>query len=241
MQHATFESLNKNTMKTLSASFPGIGDTRGIIRQARTSRYKAGSKSVHDSLISMIAMTPEEYRNGGEDLTIRYGFLETAFGSMIIAATEKGVCALSFYDGTREGGLHEVRKHFPNATYHEYVDNLHQNAIALFMRYRSTPREIKLHVKGTPFQLKIWQALLGIPAGELATYSAIAEKVNHPKASRAVGSAVGDNPIAFLIPCHRVVRSNGEYGQYHWGSGRKRIMIDREVKGTRYEGRGTKV
>jgi len=190
---------------------------------------KAIKGPAHNSLIAITAMKPEEYKNGGEPLSINYSFAESPFGALIIAATPKGISYMAFYDGGQEEAFAELKKQFPRATYQPLLDAIQQNALFLFTQDWKKLRPITLHVKGTAFRFKVWEALLGIPMGQLSTYGAIAGELHHPKASRAVGSAVGDNPVAFLIPCHRVVRSTGETGQYHWGSKRKTAIIGWEA------------
>lgn len=185
---------------------------------------------VHSSLISILEMKEDEYRNGGESLAINYSFAESPFGSLIIAATTKGISYIAFYDGEQEEALAELKKQFPRARYHQLLDKIQQNALFFFTQDWEKLNRISLHLKGTAFQFKVWEALLRIPMGRLSTYSAIAEGMHHPKASRAVGTAVGDNRVAFLIPCHRVIRSTGEFGQYHWGSFRKTAMIGWEAE-----------
>ena len=118
---------------------------------------------------------------------------------------------------------------FPNATYRQVVDLIQQNALYIFTHKWEKLNNIKLHLKGTEFQIKVWETLLKIPMGQLSTYGEIAKDIHNPKASRAVGSAIGDNPVAFLIPCHRVIQSTGNFGQYHWGNNRKTVMIGWEA------------
>ncbi len=118
---------------------------------------------------------------------------------------------------------------FPNAAYRHNSDAIQQQALHIFKTDWTQSEQIKLHPKGTAFQLKVWETLLRIPTGKLATYGAIAKQINKPAASRAVGTAIGDNPVAFLIPCHRVIRSGGEFGEYHWGSVRKTAIIGWEA------------
>lgn len=122
-----------------------------------------------------------------------------------------------------------LRTQFPNATYTQMVDISQQNALFIFNKDWSQLSTIKLHLKGTSFQLKVWETLINIPLGSLSTYAGVAKTINNPTASRAVGSAVGDNPVAFLIPCHRVIKSTGEFGQYHWGAVRKSAIIGWEA------------
>ena len=184
----------------------------------------SGTSRLHDLFINIEGMTPGEYKNGGEKLQINYSFAETPFGNIIVASTAKGICHLAFADDEVQA-LKELMNLFPSAHYRQVVDTIQQNALFIFSQDWKDLSRIKLHLKGTAFQLKVWEALLKIPLGGLTTYSRIAESVGNAKASRAVGSAVGDNPVAFLIPCHRVIRSTGVIGQYHWGSSRKTAII----------------
>lgn len=189
----------------------------------------SGTGRLHDLFIKVEGMTPGEYKNGGENLHINYSFAESPFGSIIVASTAIGICYMAFVDGSKTVAFAQLQQRFPNAVYNQFVDTLQQNAIYIFTQDWGKLHEIKLHLKGTPFQLKVWEALLKVPMGGLITYSGLAGNLQNPNASRAVGSAVGDNPVAFLIPCHRVIRSTGETGQYHWGSGRKSAMIGWEA------------
>ena len=188
----------------------------------------SGSGRLHDLFINIEGMTPGEYKNGGEQLNINYSFAETPFGNIIVASTAKGICHLAFADNEKEA-LQQLKIQFPNASFKQVVDKIQQNALFIFTQDWKDLSKIKLHLKGTAFQIKVWEALLKIPMGEVSTYSSIANQLNNPNASRAVGSAVGDNPVAFLIPCHRVIRSTGEFVQYHWGSVRKTAMIGWEA------------
>jgi len=188
----------------------------------------SGTGRLHDLFIGIEGMTPGEYKNGGEDLSINYSFAESPFGEIIVAATPKGICHLAFA-GDEKAALADLQARFPNAIYRQTVDLIQQNALYIFSQDWSKLSDIKLHLKGTPFQIKVWEALLNIPMGRLSTYSRISDKIGNPAAARAVGSAVGSNPVAFLIPCHRVIRSSGETGEYHWGSTRKTAMIGWEA------------
>ena len=188
----------------------------------------SGTSRLHDLFISIEGMTPGEYKNGGEQLYINYSFAETPFGNIIVGSTAKGICHLAFADEERKA-LQELQLLFPHAAFKQVVDTIQQNALFIFTQDWKNLSDIKLHLKGTAFQLKVWEALLKIPMGRLTTYSNLAAVVGNEKASRAVGSAVGDNPVAFLIPCHRVIKSTGVIGQYHWGSVRKTAMIGWEA------------
>jgi AraC family transcriptional regulator of adaptative response/methylated-DNA-[protein]-cysteine methyltransferase len=208
-----------------------IENAKSMLREKQVTLFDAafetglsGTGRLHDLFISIEGMTPGEFKNGGQDLCITYNFYPTMFGEVIAASTEKGVCYLAFYDD-REIALTLLQNHFPNARYHRGTDHHHTNALLFFSKEWNDISAMKLHLKGTPFQIKVWEALLKIPVGEVRTYASVAGSIAHVKASRAVGSAVGDNPVAFLIPCHRVIRSNGEFGDYHWGSTRKTAII----------------
>lgn len=194
----------------------------------------SGSSRLHDLFISIEGMTPGEYKNGGEQLNINYSFAESPFGNIIVASTAKGICHLAFADNENEA-LKQLQLQFPNATFKQVVDTIQQNALFIFTQDWKNLSKIKLHLKATPFQVKVWEALLKIPMGDISTYSSIAKQIANPAASRAVGTAVGDNPVAFLIPCHRVIRSTGEFGQYHWGSTRKTAMLGWEAAKTNPE------
>ena len=189
----------------------------------------SGTGRLHDLFIKIEGMTPGEYKNGGEQLHINYSFAESPFGTIIVASTAKGICYMAFADEDYDAAFQNLQMHFPNAAYTHFLDIIQQNAIFIFTQDWSKLNEVKLHLKGTSFQIKVWATLLKIPMGGLNTYSGIAAQLDNPNASRAVGSAVGDNPVAFLIPCHRVIKATGETGQYHWGSQRKNAIIGWEA------------
>lgn len=188
----------------------------------------SGTSRLHDLFINIEGMTPGEYKNGGENLSINYSYVESPFGKMLVASTLKGICYIAFADNDQDA-LIDLKKQFPNAQYQQMVDLIQQNALYIFTHDWQKLSKIKLHLKGTAFQIKVWEALLKIPMGCLSTYGAIAANIDSPKAARATGSAIGDNPVAFLIPCHRVIQSTGGFGQYHWGSNRKTAMIGWEA------------
>jgi AraC family transcriptional regulator of adaptative response/methylated-DNA-[protein]-cysteine methyltransferase len=213
-----------------------IAHAKSILKERQASLFDtaletglSGTGRLHDLFIKIEGMTPGEYKNGGEKLNINYSFAQSTFGSIIVASTAKGVCYMAFVDGTDDEAFTELQRQFPNAAYHQFVDTIQQNALYIFTQDWSQLSNIKLHLKGTPFQLKVWETLLKVPVGGLITYGGLAANLQNPNASRAVGSAVGDNPVAFLIPCHRVIRSTGETGQYHWGSQRKSAMLGWEA------------
>ncbi|MBL7665221.1 MAG: bifunctional helix-turn-helix domain-containing protein/methylated-DNA--[protein]-cysteine S-methyltransferase [Bacteriovoracaceae bacterium] len=184
----------------------------------------SGTSRLHDLFINIEGMTPGEYKNGGSGLTIKYSYAQTVFGQMMLASTDKGICYMGF-ESSKQPGLKRLKAEFPKAKYSEKSDKLQKDALLFFQKDWSHLNELKLHLKGTPFQIKVWESLLKIPMGELVTYSDIAKLIESPQAARAVGSAIGKNPVAFIIPCHRVIRSTGEFGDYMWGADRKCAMI----------------
>jgi len=184
----------------------------------------SGTGRLHDLFINIEGMTPAEYKNGAKNLSINYSFAESPFGNLIVASTSKGVCYMAF-DDDEANALNDLKQKFPNATFQRKLDLIQQNALFIFQNDWSKLPEIKLHLKGTEFQLKVWETLLKVPMGKLSTYGNIAEKIGNAKASRAVGTAIGSNPVAFLIPCHRVIQSSGNIGGYMWGNTRKTAII----------------
>lgn len=189
----------------------------------------SGTGRLHDLFINIEGMTPGEYKNGGLALNINYSFADTPFGKIIAASTDKGVCHMAFVDEGERRAFDHLRSIFPNAKYVLSPDAKQQHALSVFDRDWNRLEEIKLHLKGTEFQLKVWETLLKIPAGGLATYADLATKSGYNGACRAVGTAVGKNPVAFLIPCHRVIKATGEPGNYHWGKMRKNAIIGWEA------------
>lgn len=184
----------------------------------------SGTSRLHDLFVNIEGMAPAEYKNGGEKLQINYSFAESPFGNLIVASTARGVCHLAFQED--EGlAIQDLMALFPNAQYKRNLDMLQQHALFLFQHDWSKLSQVKLHLKGTEFQLKVWEALLHIPMGKLSTYGEIASHLGNPNASRAVGTAIGSNPVAFLIPCHRVIQSTGMLGGYRWGETRKTAII----------------
>lgn len=184
----------------------------------------SSTSRLHDLFITLEGMTPAEYQNGGQRLIINYSFASSFFGPLLIASTAKGICHLVFVED-EEGAKQELIAKFPQAKFIAQTDSIQAQALQIFQNKTPDLRQIKLHLKGTDFQLKVWQSLLAIPMGELTTYGAIAQAIDNPKASRAVGTAIGSNPIAFLIPCHRVIQSSGVFGNYMWGATRKTAII----------------
>lgn len=184
----------------------------------------SGTGRLLDLFVKIEGMTPAEFKHGGKHLRIAYSFTHTQFGRLLAASTSKGICYMGFAEDAREA-LRTLHQRFPHAEFQEKRDELQENALSVFRYDRNFPMEIKLHLPGTDFQLKVWEALLKIPMGRLSTYGRIAKEIGSPQASRAVGTAIGSNPVAFIIPCHRVIQSTGHFGGYMWGSTRKTAMI----------------
>jgi AraC family transcriptional regulator, regulatory protein of adaptative response / methylated-DNA-[protein]-cysteine methyltransferase len=215
--------------------FLTIEYAKTVLREKQSNVFDAAFKTglsgtgrLHDLFIKIEGMTPGEYKNGGAELFINYSFAESPFGKLLVASTDKGVCHMAFADEEEEALL-QLKRKFPNARYKQLVDLIQQNALYIFTHDWNTLDQVKLHLKGTPFQLKVWETLLKIPVGGLSTYKAIAQQVENPNAMRAVGSAIGQNPVAFIIPCHRVIQSAGTFGNYHWGTTRKTAIIGWEA------------
>ncbi len=181
---------------------------------------------LHDLFVTVESMTSGAYKSGGLDLTISYSFHDTAFGPIIIASTDQGICYLTFIE-SKAHGLIELTHSFADATLHEDHLPVHSKALSFFL-WDQPLEKITLHLRGTSFQLKVWQALLQIPCGGVTTYGDVAHAINCDKAYRAVGTAVGKNPISYIIPCHRVIRSSGALGNYRWGEERKKLLFTRE-------------
>ncbi|WP_374434617.1 methylated-DNA--[protein]-cysteine S-methyltransferase [Tabrizicola sp.] len=188
----------------------------------------SGTGRLHDLFLTWEAMSPGEYARGGEGLEIRWGWFESPFGPALVMATEKGICGIGFADEVgAEAALEDLVSRWPRASYVEDPLTIRPLVEAAF-----GGKATSLHLIGAPFQIKVWEALLAIPTGHVTTYADIASAIGHPQAHRAVGTAVGRNPISFLIPCHRALRRDGGLGGYHWGLPRKRAMLAWEAART---------
>lgn len=180
----------------------------------------SGPGRLHDLFVTTQAVSPGEFKSGGAGLTLRWGFHESPFGTALLALSPRGLCHLAFVDGPRRDALADLRRRWPKAVLKE--DRPATGAVA---RRAFGRRPVSVVLSGTPFQTKVWEALLRIPPGAAATYGQVAAAVGRPKATRAVGTAVGANPVAFLIPCHRVLREGGALGGYRWGKARKQALL----------------
>lgn len=229
-----FQRLFKDWVGTTPKKFLqyiSIEHAKKILKETSTTladaTYETGlssSSRLHDLFIKIEGMTPSEYKNGGKNLTISYNFIESPFGQLIVASTSKGICLIHFCEDELNG-FSILKENFPNAIFNQKTDIFQQQAAQLFESDWTDLKGIKLHIKGTDFQLKVWEALLKIPLGKLCTYGTIASEIGQKSASRAVGTAIGKNPVAFLIPCHRVIQSTGNFGGYMWGNTRKTAII----------------
>jgi AraC family transcriptional regulator of adaptative response/methylated-DNA-[protein]-cysteine methyltransferase len=191
----------------------------------------SGPGRLHDLFVTHEAMSPGEWKTGGQGLTIRYGFHPSPFGTALVMASERGLAGLAFADaGEETAALADMRRRWPNASYVE--DSVGTAALArrIFDPKRWCAEEpLRVVLIGTDWEVRVWETLLRIPMGRLTSYSSIAGKLCAPKAARAVGAAVGKNPISFVVPCHRVVGSSGALTGYHWGITRKHAMLGWEA------------
>ncbi|RYY28173.1 MAG: methylated-DNA--[protein]-cysteine S-methyltransferase [Chitinophagaceae bacterium] len=218
VQYLTAERA-KDILRTTASTLSDVAFETGL----------SGTGRLHDLFIKIEGMTPGEYKNGADGLVIDYSFSQTPFGEVLIASTAKGICYLTFTEGEQQHAYRSLKTAFPNALCRQQTNPYHVNALRLFTKDWSRLEEVKLHLRGTAFQLKVWESLIKIPPGALVSYSTLAMSAGFPGASRASGTAVGSNPIAYIIPCHRVIRSDGTFGQYRWDNKRKTAMIGWEA------------
>ncbi len=219
----------KKFMQYLSLEYAkGLLKDRSTLLDAAYETGLSGTSRLHDLFVSIEGMTPGEFKNGGADLPINYSIAESPFGKLIVASTPKGVCHMQFEED-EELAFEGLRARFPNAPFHQITDKLQQDALFIFQDDWKRLDQIKLHLSGTPFQIKVWESLLKIPEGRVSTYGDIASKIGNPNAFRAVGTAIGNNPVAYLIPCHRVIQKSGHLGGYRWGEDKKSAILGWEA------------
>jgi AraC family transcriptional regulator of adaptative response/methylated-DNA-[protein]-cysteine methyltransferase len=188
----------------------------------------SGPGRLHDLFLTWEAMAPGDYARGGAGLTIRHGWFDSPFGPALIMGTDRGICGLGLAAETgQDATMADLTARWPMADFVHDPDTLAPMAAKALGAGRDAPT--RLHLIGAPFQIKVWEALLQIPSGHVTTYSEIATAIGHPRAVRAVGTAVGRNPVSWLIPCHRALRKSGALGGYHWGLPVKRAMLAREA------------
>jgi AraC family transcriptional regulator of adaptative response/methylated-DNA-[protein]-cysteine methyltransferase len=220
--------LTKEGAKTLLNQSENLLDTTHRVGLSSLGR-------LHDLFVTTEAVTPGEYKTRGAGVTIRYGIHPTPFGKCLIATTERGICHLSFVRTSEGDAVDLLEADWKQAKMIEDYRSTASLIEPIFdLRYTNRGKPLNIHLRGTNFQLKVWEALLQIPAGEVTTYAGLAFKIGKPSAMRAVGTAVGHNPIAVLIPCHRVIRKVGEFGNYRYGALRKKALLAREfaLRGT---------
>ncbi len=203
---------------------------RSLLRESRsvldvTNELGLSSQGrLHDLFVSIDAVTPGEFKSLGRGLEIRYGFHDSPFGSCLLAETDRGICRLSFVED-RDEELAGLQSEWSKAVIRADPQGTREAADAAFESFLGTDAPVRLFLKGTNFQLQVWQALLRIPLGSAVSYQDIASRMNVPNASRAIGQAVGANPVAVLIPCHRVLRQLGGFSGYRWGVPRKKALL----------------
>ena len=200
-----------------------LEESRPLLEVSHTLGLSSGSR-LHDHFVQLEAMTPGEFRLGGRGLTIEYAVHDTPFGRAFIASTSRGICRMAFLDALgSEMHVEALRRQWPHALLHHKPESARQAIEAMFGA-SSGSKPLAVHVSGTNFQINVWKALIAIPPACVASYSDVAAALDRPRAARAVGLAMGANPVAYLIPCHRVIRQSGAMGGYRWGEPRKQAM-----------------
>ena len=208
---------------------------KGLLTQSENlldTTYGVGLSSLgrlHDLFVSTEAVTPGQYKSGGAGVTIRYGLHDTPFGKTLIGTTERGICHLGFVGSSEGDAIDTLVASWQQAKMIEDQISTASLVEPIFDLSQRSNTPLHLHLRGTNFQLKVWEALLRIPPGAVTSYQGLAEQAGRPGASRAVGTALGRNPIAVLIPCHRVIRKLGEFGQYRYGTIRKKALLGWEA------------
>lgn len=198
-----------------------LADRFTVLETSHSAGLSGGGR-LHDLFLRWEAMSPGDYAMAGAGLTIRWGLFPSPFGEALVMATERGLCGMAFTeDCGLDAAMADMTGRWPKATFLHDPDTIAPLAVAAF----GARSEARLHMIGAPFQIKVWEALLRIPSGHVTTYSEIAGAIGHPQAVRAVGTAVGRNPVSWLIPCHRALRKSGGLGGYHWGLPVKRAML----------------
>ena len=201
-----------------------LADRFTVLDTALTAGLSGGGR-LHDLFLTWEAMSPGDYAKGGAGLTVHWGWFDSPFGQALVMGTDKGICGIGFAAETgADATMHDLVSRWPRASFREDPLFLQPWALSAF-GLSGDPADTKLFLIGAPFQIKVWEALLRIPSGHVTTYGQIAGAIGHPAAMRAVGTAVGRNPVSFVIPCHRAIRKSGGLGGYHWGLPVKRAML----------------
>ena len=217
---------------TLQRAKALLGESRSLL-EASLELGLSGPSRLHDLFLKVEAMTPGEFKLGGQGLAIRWGAHATPFGEALFAVTDRGLCGLAFLgEDSLDAEIQRLRDRWPEAELREDPARTAPVAAEVAARMQGGPRQpLSLVLRGSPFQVKLWEALLAIPEGSATTYQGLAGLIGAPRASRAVGTALGLNPIGYLIPCHRVIRASGAVGEYRWGHVRKQALLG--VEGAR--------
>ena len=209
---------------TLERAKQLLSESKPLLEISDALGLSSGSR-LYDHFVHLEAVTPGEYKTGGAGLTIEYAVHDTPFGKAFIATTPRGICNFEFLDSMEiDEHLTALLQKWPHAMVHENRQRTLAVIKDMFGEERKLDRPVSLHVSGTNFQISVWKALLQIPPATVASYSQVATAIGHPSSARAVGLAVGANPVAFLIPCHRVIQQSGKLGGYHWGETRKQAI-----------------
>lgn len=206
-----------------------LDETKNLIGAAEAVGLSSQSR-VYDLFTTLEAVTPQEYKLHGAGIRIEYGFHNTPFGEVLVGVTDRGICWLSFIttDEDPKFELDKMKEHWHNSVFHQNQE-LTSGFVGPVFGERKLDKKLHVFVKGTNFQVKVWEALLRVPLGGVTSYQNVATKIQNPKAMQAVGSAIGSNHIAYLIPCHRVIRKDGILGEYRWSSTRKKSIIGWEM------------
>lgn len=209
---------------TLERAKQLLGEARPLLEVSDSLGLSSASR-LYDHFVQLEAVTPGEFKLGGAGLMIEYAVHDTPFGQAFIATTPRGICRFAFLEGLElDEHLDSLRKQWPHALVRENHERTLAVIKSMFDGESKSDRPVSLHVSGTNFQVSVWKALLRIAPAAVASYSQVASAIGHPGSARAVGQAVGANPVAFLIPCHRVIRQSGRLGGYHWGETRKQAI-----------------
>lgn len=209
---------------TLERAKQLLSESKSVLEVSDSLGLSSGSR-LYDHFVHLEAVTPGEYKMGGAGLTIEYAVHDTPFGKAFIATTPRGICSFAFLENTEiDEHLADLHKKWPHAILHENQQSTLAVTQAMFAEKKESNHPISLYVSGTNFQINVWKALLQIPPATVVSYAQVANAIGHPNSARAVGAAVGNNPVAFLIPCHRVIQQSGGLGGYHWGKTRKQAI-----------------
>ena len=201
-----------------------LNESKSLIEVSNSLGLSSGSR-LYDHFVHLEAVTPGEFKTGGMGLTIEYAVHDTPFGEAFVAKTQRGICSFAFLDHAEiVENVADLSRKWPNAVMQEDRHQTSEIIEAMFREKNRGNKTLSLHVSGTNFQINVWKALLQIPQGSVTSYSRVAAQIGLPNSARAVGQAVGTNPVALLIPCHRVIQQSGKIGGYHWGETRKQAI-----------------